>query len=162
MRDLPISPIKRVAVERYELLAIPCQSQLYITIFVLDTLRYCFRSTGADCSLSLRCCNSHYREIPECGADLGARGTQEHGCLGLCAGDTTYTTRLISSSAFLTLVQFSKPRFDTILRDLYERTKQTKPLITYIGRKPSASPATGSYKTHGLEQQELIDKVFEK
>ena len=33
-------------------------------------------------------------------------------------------------------------------------------LISYIGRKPAASPATGSYKTHQQEQDELIDTVF--
>ena len=33
-------------------------------------------------------------------------------------------------------------------------------LISYIGRKPAASPATGSYKTHQQEQDELIEMVF--
>lgn len=55
---------------------------------------------------------------------------------------------------------FVKARFDTILRELELQTGKRRELITYIGRKPSASPATGSYKTHGLEQQEFIDRVF--
>ena len=33
--------------------------------------------------------------------------------------------------------------------------------ISYIGRSPDASPATGYAKRHLAEQQEIIDKVFE-
>jgi 2-oxoglutarate dehydrogenase complex dehydrogenase (E1) component-like enzyme len=29
--------------------------------------------------------------------------------------------------------------------------------VYYVGRKPSASPATGSYKRHLLEQSEIIE-----
>jgi 2-oxoglutarate dehydrogenase E1 component len=33
-------------------------------------------------------------------------------------------------------------------------------LLRYIGRPESASPATGSYKNHAKEQQEIIDSCF--
>jgi 2-oxoglutarate dehydrogenase E1 component len=33
--------------------------------------------------------------------------------------------------------------------------------ISYIGRSPDASPATGYAKRHNSQQQEIIDKVFE-
>ena len=33
--------------------------------------------------------------------------------------------------------------------------------ISYIGRNPDASPATGYAKRHLSEQQEIINKVFE-
>ena len=32
--------------------------------------------------------------------------------------------------------------------------------ISYIGRSPDASPATGYAKRHASQQQEIIDKVF--
>ncbi len=34
------------------------------------------------------------------------------------------------------------------------------PLPHYIGRRPSASPATGAYATHQLEQQRVLDAAF--
>ena len=33
--------------------------------------------------------------------------------------------------------------------------------LSYIGRPESASPATGSYKKHLLEQKQIIERVFE-
>ena len=39
--------------------------------------------------------------------------------------------------------------------------KATNREISYIGRSPDASPATGYAKRHLAEQQEIIDKVFE-
>jgi 2-oxoglutarate dehydrogenase E1 component len=33
--------------------------------------------------------------------------------------------------------------------------------ISYIGRSPDASPATGYAKRHNSQQQEIINKVFE-
>ena len=39
--------------------------------------------------------------------------------------------------------------------------KATNREISYIGRSPDASPATGYAKRHLLEQQEIINKVFE-
>lgn len=47
-----------------------------------------------------------------------------------------------------------KPRFDTAMR---ENNSSNRELIKYIGRKPSASGATGSYKLHMQEQKEIID-----
>lgn len=32
--------------------------------------------------------------------------------------------------------------------------------VYYVGRKPSASPATGSYKRHLHEQQEIVEGSF--
>ena len=34
--------------------------------------------------------------------------------------------------------------------------------ISYIGRKPDASPATGFAKRHISQQQEIINEVFDK
>ena len=34
--------------------------------------------------------------------------------------------------------------------------------ISYIGRSPDASPATGYAKRHVSQQQEIIEKVFKK
>jgi 2-oxoglutarate dehydrogenase E1 component len=48
---------------------------------------------------------------------------------------------------------YIKPRFDTVLREYGIGRKS----IRYIGRKPSASAATGSYKVHTQEQKEIID-----
>ena len=33
-------------------------------------------------------------------------------------------------------------------------------VVSYIGRSPDASPATGYAKRHQLEQQEIINEVF--
>lgn len=44
---------------------------------------------------------------------------------------------------------FVEPRIDAILPDGAE--------LRYVGRTPSASPATGSYAIHNLEQKELVD-----
>ncbi len=40
------------------------------------------------------------------------------------------------------------------------RTFGADPLPHYIGRRPSASPATGAYATHQLEQQRVLDAAF--
>ena len=32
--------------------------------------------------------------------------------------------------------------------------------VTYIGRKPAASPATGYLKKHLAQQKEIMEKVF--
>jgi 2-oxoglutarate dehydrogenase E1 component len=32
--------------------------------------------------------------------------------------------------------------------------------LRYVGRSPSASPATGSYAIHELEQKKLVDKAL--
>ena len=40
--------------------------------------------------------------------------------------------------------------------------KATNKEIYYIGRSPDASPATGYAKRHLSEQQEIINKVFER
>ncbi|MCC6539395.1 MAG: multifunctional oxoglutarate decarboxylase/oxoglutarate dehydrogenase thiamine pyrophosphate-binding subunit/dihydrolipoyllysine-residue succinyltransferase subunit [Bryobacterales bacterium] len=38
--------------------------------------------------------------------------------------------------------------------------EQTRRMIRYIGRPESASPATGSYKTHAKEQADILDAAF--
>ena len=38
--------------------------------------------------------------------------------------------------------------------------KKANPKVTYIGRKPAASPATGYLKKHLAQQKEIIEKVF--
>ena len=42
-----------------------------------------------------------------------------------------------------------------------DNIKANNNLISYIGRKPDASPATGYAKRHISQQQEIINKVFE-
>ena len=39
--------------------------------------------------------------------------------------------------------------------------KAKNSIISYIGRSPDASPATGYAKRHVSQQQEIIKKVFE-
>eukprot|EP01041_Mallomonas_annulata_P001310 gene1310-2527_t len=68
---------------------------------------------------------------------------------------------------------YVKPRFDTAMRDLRAQHSGLQTHIdnpsqvvsdnrefTYIGRKPSASAATGSYKVHVAEMKEIIDKAL--
>ena len=43
------------------------------------------------------------------------------------------------------------------IQPLLESSRRT---LRYIGRPESASPATGSYKTHAKEQQEIVDAAF--
>ena len=51
-----------------------------------------------------------------------------------------------------------------LVRDYIQWTLETikakNTEISYIGRNPDASPATGYAKRHLSEQQEIIDKVF--
>ncbi len=47
---------------------------------------------------------------------------------------------------------FMRPRLEAIISDSQE--------LRYIGRSPSASPATGSYTLHQLEQQQLIQDAL--
>ena len=51
-----------------------------------------------------------------------------------------------------------------LVRDYIQWTLETikakNNKISYIGRKPDASPATGYAKRHLSEQQEIINKVF--
>ena len=42
-----------------------------------------------------------------------------------------------------------------------ETIKAKNSQVSYIGRNPDASPATGYAKRHLSEQQEIINKVFE-
>ena len=52
-----------------------------------------------------------------------------------------------------------------LVRDYIQWTLQTikakNTEISYIGRSPDASPATGYAKRHLSEQKEIINKVFE-
>ena len=43
------------------------------------------------------------------------------------------------------------------IQPLLDSSRRT---LRYIGRPESASPATGSYKTHAKEQQEIIEAAF--
>jgi 2-oxoglutarate dehydrogenase E1 component len=43
-----------------------------------------------------------------------------------------------------------------------DKIKANNNQISYIGRSPDASPATGYAKWHVSQQQEIIKKVFEK
>lgn len=45
-------------------------------------------------------------------------------------------------------------------KHLYPFLRMVFPSLEYIGRKKSASPATGSSRQHKLEQQAILDKVF--
>ena len=47
---------------------------------------------------------------------------------------------------------FVEPRISTI--------KKENMHLKYVGRAPSASPATGSYSIHGLEQKQLVDEAL--
>ena len=42
-----------------------------------------------------------------------------------------------------------------------ETIKAKNNAISYIGRSPDATPATGYARRHSSEQQEIINKVFE-
>ena len=42
----------------------------------------------------------------------------------------------------------------------YIKAKNRK--VSYIGRKPAASPATGYLKKHLAQQKEIIEKVFKQ
>ena len=50
---------------------------------------------------------------------------------------------------------YVKPRFDTACRE-----EGILRLIRYVGRRPSASPATGGYKQHFREQKEFIGEAL--
>ena len=52
------------------------------------------------------------------------------------------------------------PSLSSIAQNLKKRAGKTITEIDYIGRAPSASPATGSYKFHVQEQEELLERVF--
>lgn len=47
---------------------------------------------------------------------------------------------------------FAEPRFHDLMKDC--------PHAIYVGREPSASPATGSYAVHGLEQEKLVNEAL--
>jgi len=47
---------------------------------------------------------------------------------------------------------FMRPRLEKLLRD--------KQVLRYVGRTASASPATGSYMIHQLEQQQLVNEAL--
>ena len=47
---------------------------------------------------------------------------------------------------------FVEPRLRDLVQDKFE--------LRYIGRAPSASPATGSYAIHELEQKKLVDEAM--
>ena len=52
---------------------------------------------------------------------------------------------------------YVKLRFDTCMKG----NNIANPPISYVGRKPAASPATGAYKVHITEQKWIIDKALE-
>ena len=52
---------------------------------------------------------------------------------------------------------YVKPRFDTTLR---EKRLAHDP-IRYVGRGPSAAPATGQYRQHVAEQHQLIAQALD-
>eukprot|EP00172_Hildenbrandia_rubra_P002462 Plantae.Rhodophyta-Hildenbrandia_rubra.ctg33209.p1 GENE.Plantae.Rhodophyta-Hildenbrandia_rubra.ctg33209~~Plantae.Rhodophyta-Hildenbrandia_rubra.ctg33209.p1 ORF type:complete len:551 (-),score=95.02 Plantae.Rhodophyta-Hildenbrandia_rubra.ctg33209:577-2046(-) len=54
---------------------------------------------------------------------------------------------------------YVKPRFVTALKKINGDEERAN--VRYIGREPSASPATGSPVSHKLEQRSLIDRSFE-
>ena len=71
--------------------------------------------------------------------------------------------------------QYVKPRFDTALRELRtmqppDETHRTHPhtprvdvnprCFRYVGRKPAASAATGSYRIHVAEMKDIIDSAL--
>eukprot|EP00485_Elphidium_margaritaceum_P019177 CAMPEP_0202730768 /NCGR_PEP_ID=MMETSP1385-20130828/186803_1 /ASSEMBLY_ACC=CAM_ASM_000861 /TAXON_ID=933848 /ORGANISM="Elphidium margaritaceum" /LENGTH=1108 /DNA_ID=CAMNT_0049397047 /DNA_START=48 /DNA_END=3374 /DNA_ORIENTATION=+ len=55
---------------------------------------------------------------------------------------------------------YVQPRFATTLRECTGTRQQTGGGITYIGRAPNASPATGYPQVHKAEHNEIIETVF--
>ena len=55
---------------------------------------------------------------------------------------------------------FTHPRILTTLRGLVDEPHGKHRAVQYVGRRPSASPATGIHAIHVAEQQELIDKAL--
>ncbi|KAI0565325.1 2-oxoglutarate dehydrogenase E1 component [Gracilaria domingensis] len=53
---------------------------------------------------------------------------------------------------------YVQPRFATALRDIEDGISRGQ--ITYVGRAPSAAPATGSLLTHQQEQSTLMQETF--
>jgi 2-oxoglutarate dehydrogenase complex dehydrogenase (E1) component-like enzyme len=51
---------------------------------------------------------------------------------------------------------YVKPRFDTALRE----ARVDRAPIRFVGRKPSASPASGGYNVHVQEQKEVMDAAL--
>lgn len=54
---------------------------------------------------------------------------------------------------------YVQPRFATALRTLEDGVQRAQ--VTYVGRDPSAAPATGSITTHQAENQALMKETFE-
>jgi 2-oxoglutarate dehydrogenase complex dehydrogenase (E1) component-like enzyme len=48
----------------------------------------------------------------------------------------------------------------SFVKDRLERTLPQGARLRYVGRRESASPATGSYKIHSEEQAEFIAEAF--
>jgi len=47
-----------------------------------------------------------------------------------------------------------------MLNELYNEKKIKNPEVSYIGRKPAASTATGSHVVHDAELKKFLDKLF--
>jgi 2-oxoglutarate dehydrogenase E1 component len=52
---------------------------------------------------------------------------------------------------------YVKPRMETTIRELEKSARPVK----YVGRPPSAAPATGLPKVHEAEQSKLISEALE-
>lgn len=55
---------------------------------------------------------------------------------------------------------YMQPRLQTAIRELCKERKAELSSVRYVGRVPSASPATGSHKIHQQETKALIDAAF--
>ena len=52
---------------------------------------------------------------------------------------------------------FVRPRLQTVMEALGDTRR-----VSYVGRPPSASPATGQYELHLQEMRSIIDEALEK
>jgi len=52
------------------------------------------------------------------------------------------------------------PRFQTSMKYFYRGTEGDLPLLKYIGRPVSATTAGGSFRLHGNEQRDLIERAL--
>lgn len=55
---------------------------------------------------------------------------------------------------------YVRPRLETAMRELYDKTLCRLRSLTYIGRPVSASAATASFQIHRKESHEIFDAAL--